>query len=519
MDSRDMAIAEALIKLESLAPCTDQVVFKELAILDKLYGDYPMYQMIVNGTLVNLGGDLRNTKVLSAAVTRLNRLIADDPKEIYYWQLGSAYDSIGVIKCCYPPNIETLVNCDELVEARKWYSQVQTENEFCLANTNSANILDTYSRNYEAILLYNRVLKRNPDFGMALGNKAIALLYFFNISATGNPAILIQARDLLKETLQKKNTRDIGGDQSVDNFLANLVALESFIERGPTNSLPKCRIALEDLPPHVQFFKEHEMFLNFCFDCRICEAGLKDSVFPDLIEKLTETTKEEALVYGSFSRRIFYCLKVLNHIFEDFAAARWMFFQAWEHKAKLFEFDEITRYVSTLDYTRNASQYGLLKSVFTKLFGILDKVAYAVFFNYSIGRDHVVFEDILRPEVREIIVRDRNYQLLALHSLARDFQDGGLYNRLRRTRNHITHRFLDIGEIWEGSVIEDGLSEQQFLTLDRFEASILEMFSLAKAAVFYFLNGIRADYNRERGGSEDVIQGLPVRLQGEIWEH
>ena len=259
------------------------------------------------------------------------------------------------------------------------------------------------------------------------------------------------------------------------------------------------------------------MFLNFCFKCSICEVGLKDNVFPDLIQKLTDQTAEEALAYRGFSKRAFFCLKILNHILEDFVTARWLFFQAREQKNALDESDHLTKYVSTLDYTRNGSQFGLLKSVFSKLYGILDKVAYWAYFNYELQRNHIAFDDLLRPEIKERIIGEKNYQLLALCSLARDFMDGGLYNRLRRIRNHIAHRFLDLGEIWNESVIEDEMVREQFLTLNEFESCILQMFSLAKAAVFYFLNGVRTDYFREKLDENGIVPTIPVRLQKELW--
>jgi tetratricopeptide (TPR) repeat protein len=518
MDSLDTEIFEALKRFEALPPCTESAVFTELARLDKQYASYPMYRSNVNGMLVNLGGDLRSITILSCAVKRLKKLVEDDPSERFYWQLGNACNGIGELKCGYPPDIEELVDSPDLLEARKWFSRVKTGQEFCTANTNAANILDTYSRNYEAILLYDRVLDRYPDFGMALGNKALALIYFFNISATGNPEVLLTAGHLLEKALQRPDTVEIGGQQSADDFRRTLAALEVFLKKNRVRPELQCRVALEDLPPQIRFFKQHEMFLNFCFKCSICEAGLKDNVFPALIERLTERKREESLAYGSFSRRVFYCLKILNHIFEDFSTARWMFFQAREQEKTLVELDDLTRYISLLDYTRNKSQFGLFKGVFSKLYGILDKVAYWVFFNYELQQEHIVFDHLLRPEIKELIVTKKNYQLLALYSLARDLMDGGLYNRLRRTRNHIIHRFLDLGEVWDESVIADDIAREQFLPLGEFESRIFQMFSLAKAAVFYFLNGVHADYRREKLDGSGIVPSIPLRLQKDFWK-
>ncbi len=518
MDSLDTEIFEALKNFEALAPCAEVAVFTELARLDKQYASCPMYIFNLNGMLVNLGADLGSVTILSCAVKRLKKQVEENPSERLCWQLGNAYNCIGTIKCGYPPDIKELVDSPDLLEARKWFARLTIGHEFCMANTSAANILDTYSRNYEALLLYDQVLDRYPDFGMALGNKAVALIYFFNISATGNPESLLTARDLLKTALKRPDTIEIGGQKSPDNFQTVLTQLEEFLEKNQVPPTLTCKISLEELPEHIRFFKEHEMFLNFCFKCSICEAGLKDNVFPNLIEKLTDRTSKESVRYGGFSRRTFFCLKVLNHIFEDFATARWMFFQAQKQEKTLVELDDLTSYMSVLDYTRNKSQFGLFKSVFSKLYGILDKVAYWVFFNYELEQQQVVFDDLQKQEIRDLIIGNKNYQLLALYSLARDFLYGGPYNRLCQVRNSITHRFLDLGEVRDEAVIDDDIAKEQFLTLGEFESCIFQMFSLAKAAVFYFLNGVRADYVREKRDGSGIVPSIPVRLQKDSWK-
>lgn len=209
-------------------------------------------------------------------------------------------------------------------------------------------------------------------------------------------------------------------------------------------------------------------------------------MFPEFIDKLTEQTTKKGLAYGRLSKRAFFCLKILNHILEDFAAARWIFFQAREQKDAFSEVDRLTKYVSLSDHTRNGSQFGQFKTVFSKLYGILDKVAYMVFSHYDLNRQHIVFDDLLRAEIKERIINDKNYPLLAVCSLARDFMDGGLYNAFRQTRNHIIHRFLDLGEVRNQSIINDNTAKEQFVTVTEFEASVFELFSIAKAAVSAF---------------------------------
>jgi len=190
---------ELLAELTALGTLTDETeVFRRLARLDPAFESNINYRYNVNGILVDLGNDRGSNRLLSAAVKRLGILVKNEPCDNYYYQLGNAYMGLGHINAGYSPSIGSLIDCEEFTKARKNFSMVNS-NEFSQqAMTHEANILDFYSRNYEAILLYDRILKKNPEFGMAMGNKAIALIYFFNISATGNPELLITARDLLK---------------------------------------------------------------------------------------------------------------------------------------------------------------------------------------------------------------------------------------------------------------------------------------------------------------------------------
>jgi tetratricopeptide (TPR) repeat protein len=506
--NRELLLAEfnALVRLRD-----EKEIFQRLSQLDPVFGSDINYQRNINGFLIDLGSDLKNGTLLRAAVKRLNTLVKEDPCDDYYYQLGNACNCLGFLQTGYPPPISLLIDCDEYVKARKYFSMVGSLDLFPHAMTNEANILDLYSRNYEALLLYDKVLKKVPEFGMAMGNKAVALIYFFNISATGNPEVILIARDLLKKALSLTNTSEVGGKESVRVFEGYLKSAEDFISRNQIPECPEDASSLYQDSEDLLFFKEHDLFLNFCFECRRCPSGFSDNIFPRLVERIHDQSVSEAMNFCGFSKRTYYCLKLLNHVLEDYSTARVLFYQA--EKQDFGKLDDITRYVATLDFTRNGIRNGLLKTAFAKLYGILDKIAYWVYFFYDIVKDRIEFGDLLAPRVREIILAKKNYQLLALHSLARDFMDGGLYSNLRMKRNHIAHSFLDLGDFSDTASVEDDYYNSRFHSLDDFRKHVLLMFAITKGGVLYFLNALQRELRSEESSNSQIVPLIATQLQ------
>ncbi len=93
-----------------------------------------------------------------------------------------------------------------------------------------------------------------------------------------------------------------------------------------------------------------------------------------------------------------------------------------------------------------------------------------------------------------MVKEKRNFQLLALYSLAIDMKNGGSYYHLNRIRNRITHSFLNIN-------VDIGFDEKYVdfeITEDYLIYSIHDLFVIVKAAIIYLLIGIRDTSNREK---------------------
>jgi tetratricopeptide (TPR) repeat protein len=158
-------------------------------------------------------------------------------------------------------------NNEDYKDARKYFYQSNLPS----AATNAANILEKYHRKYEAILLYDEALKVKPISGMALGNKGIALTFYYSLAKKKNPEILLEARDLLKRALNEENTLEVGGAKAISVFQQYINSLENFILKHKIKYRPKSPIIKSN--PYLRFCSKRNAFLNFCYNCYNCEKG------------------------------------------------------------------------------------------------------------------------------------------------------------------------------------------------------------------------------------------------------
>lgn len=170
---------------------SEKTIFLKIGEFDKKYCNDTNYIYNINGIIVNIGTELRNIKIITYAIKRLQKLIKKNKQnELFdklYYDLGNAILTKADIKFGTNPKINDLINSTEYYEARKYYSKVRDPKYLLPSYTNIANILEKFGRNYEAIMFYDKALKIDPNFGMALGNKGIALTYYFSLSSKKKP--------------------------------------------------------------------------------------------------------------------------------------------------------------------------------------------------------------------------------------------------------------------------------------------------------------------------------------------
>lgn len=513
ISSSGKVVINKLLQFEKEAVLlSEENIFRELKKLDIIYCKNEFYKQNINGIIYNLGTHIKSLKLLLFAKDRLEILHQDKPLNKLSYDLGNSYLSIADIRCGHPPEILCLLSNIDYRKARKYFYETDEGTFSPQAYTNLGNILEKYERNYEAILFYDKALKKNHDFGMALGNKGIALTYYYNLLKK-NPDILFEARDLITKSLLALDTVNIGGQAALDSFKRYLTSLDNFLSKRK-----RTEASLKLNPTAYQAFCSNKfLYLNLCFNCIKCNNGYKDNIFPRFVDNIKDSSTEERFKYHSFSKKMYFSIKTLNQILEDYVTARHIYFSAQNNR--FTNVDKQTGYYSVLDYCRNSIYFGYIKTSYIKLFNILDKIARLAFYNYGLGQKTIYIDNLLNPSFKAIILKNNNRGLLALHSLAWDFAQDGIYHHLKIIRNFLTHEFLDIKiDMFSNSNKKEELFENHHLSEALLSDYLDELFQIVKAALLYFIQAINKDYSDLTHDENKPILPLPITKQKEIFK-
>ncbi|AAN49880.1 MULTISPECIES: LA2681 family HEPN domain-containing protein [Leptospira] len=480
-----------LIDLAQSPLFSENDFFKRLGKYDLEFQNDQNYNLNIEGVIANAGSDAESITVLNAAIGRIKKKIKDDStpnvnKRLY--DIGNMIHSKASILYPYPAKVSVLIDSKEYSEARAYYAKVKNDHSFiqlAMAKTNSANILDQFGRNYESILLYDEVIAIDPDFGMSLANKAKALIYYYALNIDNTSVdLLFSAKQLYEKALKSRDLEAIGGIEAVKYFQEQHDELSKSLE----NFQPAPTYTPKDQIPYLTFCQSKNLFLNHHFGYSFNADSFTDNMYPPFFQ-----SAEEETVNGGFSKGVYFCTRLYNQILEEFSTARILYFETTRNNFS--DKNQITHYIYTYDSTKNSIANGLFKSIYTKLFNILDKVAaivYIYFLKYEPGDfpSTFGFDWLLKEPFTPKIKSEQNYQLLALNSLAMDFQTGFIYHHLRVRRNNIVHWFLDVYET------SPEVADEYHLSFNELEEDVQRLFLISKAALFYLQAAVESQTSK-----------------------
>lgn len=503
---KDYSILSELSKKEILS---NTFIFSKIAEFDKKYKGNESHDVSFEGLLSDIGLDQKSIKLLNYVIKRLKEKKERLPQNKYHFDLANTI--FAKVEMHFKPEdgINYLLNnCNIYREARSTFLLVEKDDSthFERATTNIANILEKYGRNYEALFMYDRVLKINPNFGMALGNKAIALKYYMRLSPQLSLLLLNKSYNLLKEALKDNELDQVGGTSALEYFISELKYIEKYFRK--INYVPKELNPPSTIKKYEKFVLTNNMYLNYDFGYYYDKKSLTDNLFPNLQEEISSEIFKK---HSAMSKKAYFSFQVFNQILEDYTTARYNYYEALNKNFK--KIDAQINYISTLDYTRHCLKYGLLKSTFLKLYSCLDKIAHLVRYYFSEDKIrecdiNIYFEWLTTDNFKQVIRKNNDYQLLALHSLALDFKTNGQYYRLNQIRNRITHSFLNINVgIGYDSEYKDFEIEEE-----RFIEQIQELFLIVKSAILYTIIAI----NRLSHSKSNI--SIPAIMQKEIFK-
>jgi len=465
------------------------------------------------GILIEIGSGLKDKIIIMDGIKSGISLIKEDspyyPKDVILYNIANGYTCLfNVDYSSY--TFEDIVNNSNLQKAKEYYREAIESKKYKDIDfesqlwTNYGNCLDSLGRGVEAFYAYDEALKINPKFAMALGNKALALCFFADISGIYREAMYIKAYQMLKEATQNDNIIKYGTKKAKKDFQEKMKEIEYKFQG-------KKDILLSDLKHkeydskhltkfekfYIDFCIKNDIFLNFHIHEKNCEASISDPIFISLI-----TNKKDFLSFYNLS-------KYINQIKEDYIVARLLLVQSQFKKNDFIRLSKRTLLVNTFDGIMFNLYTGLLKSAFIVAFQILDKIARFINEYLQLGiADDIYFSTIweckdengkmmLRPEILNL----KNISLFALYDICLDYKSK-YYEAINNIRTSIVHERL---------IIYDDLTSK-FETMNKDEISYssmlnqtLELFKLARSLIIYLINSVELEEKKKREKSKNLF--------------
>ncbi len=373
---------------------------------------------------------------------------------------------------------------------------------------NYGNCLDTLGRGLEAMYVYDNALKLQPDHTMAIGNKAMALRHFANISG----AHYIEMNQIAREMLLSAIGRNDITPFARRSFAKSVQTIEEIfsehpelLERKP-NHKPrnnKKDTIFERL--YYDFCSTHKIFLNLHVHEDSCESSMLDDVSISLILAI-----EDQQTYPKLAN-------FLNQIKQDYATARLILVQSQFTDKAISRISGRTVYTDTLEYCEFSLQNGLLENAYKGAYDILDKIAGFINEYLGIGLEKVQFDAgasihwksiwvCKDGKTREAIMNADNMSLYALYDIFQDFESGH-FERFKEIRNSLTHRRLKV-HIWTCNDDLDSTSQEEL------KAQAIELMKLVKSAIIYLINFIFIEEEKKRRSIKGPVP--PIFLPHQI---
>jgi len=471
------------------------------------------------GLLIDIGFGLKNSKIVKEGIVTGEKLLKDsfyeNQKTNLYYNCANGYTSLYHLEYDRERDAKQIVDNENLQNAKCNFREALKETNHFDSKfrsqlwTNYGNCLDSLGRGVEALYAYDKALKIDPGFPMALGNKAIGLRFFADISGTYREAVYIKSYKMLISVLKNEDLVKFGGIAAKKGFEYETKQIEgrfkdkSLLSKNSEHPQYDLSRATSFEKFYIGFCSKHKLFLNFHIHEDEWETSTVDPVFISLITSIDDN-------------ETFYNLaKHINQIKEDYAIARLLLVQS-QFKRK--DFDNIskkTTFVNTLDYSMFNIYIGLLKSAFKEAYNILDKISRFVNEYYKLGVGSNIYYTTIWQygnnkngwKIRPEIVNSKNISLYALYDIFLDFKSG-YYKKIRGIRNASVHERLVIYD----SVLTswDKKMDKYNIGYETMFSQTIELLQLVKSSIIYLINFVQLEEEKKKKDSTGLIAQMHV---------
>ncbi|MGD2092363.1 MAG: LA2681 family HEPN domain-containing protein [Candidatus Aminicenantes bacterium] len=482
-----------------------------LAIKVSELGEGPLISYYAGGILIDTGWILRDEEIVKKAVENLERDLKElekrkDIAPSVYYNLANGCWTLYNFKRFKDPTA-CYLKPSELYKVRKYLLkaiELKPKGKKFLAQiwTNLGNCFDYLGRVVDALECYEMALKYKPDHGMAMGNKGIAFFYYANVTGSHQETFLYESYSLISDAIKLGVDPGTANDfqvylNSLEKFFAGSEMLETQI------SFPGCKAESADKFEKflISFCLKNRLYLNICNACQKCDNAIGDTVgIKSMIVSLKSSDGKLEPFYALANH--------LNHIKQDYVTARFLLVQSQYKELNLDFVNRKLKLTDTLDYSLHNIRIQLIKTAFRAFYDVLDKTSIFInnYLDLGIPVDKVYFRNVWfsdynkkREKIHEKMKGMKNFALNAIYDIFHEFEKNGRYNRLRSTRNALTHRFVNI-RLMQENEDEENMSEGAL-----FEQTV-ELARIARNVIIYLMNMVNLE---EKAKEEKIGHKLP----------
>ena len=374
----------------------------------------------------------------------------------------------------------------------------------CQIRTNLANKLSMLGRSVEAIEEYSAVVALDPNFAMALGNRALATVtYSRNLYDPGHRCLLLNcaASDYDKALSPDAYWDSDFGPDVADHFQIDDTRIRKFLDSvGFDSNVDLGSFTMGETLQEIEYRQwclSHCLFLNSINDVMREPIAAYDVLhLPSHSYKFGDQVRFPAF---------------FNILKQEYVSARYNLFKSgiWD-EAHVSDRDVLL--IDSFDYGSFNYRTEQLKSAFLSAYAIFDKIALFLneYFEVGLAEKQVSFRGIWERQVKggSVELRDafegsKNLPLRGLYFLSKDFFDENFVEfaspdarGLASLRNFAEHRYLTLVEMGAPQV-----SDESHLRLSRedFSNRTLRLLKMTRAGLIY----LSAAMHRQEEMKED----------------
>lgn len=377
-----------------------------------------------------------------------------------------------------------------------------------LAHISLGSCLDDVGRTLDALECYDAALTVTPNSGEAQGHKGQCFYNLAWYSRKNLRLFLSESHYLLKIGVDSSDAPPFAKPtwsrlmSDIEKRLGDKIIEPPF---NPKYENPGTTQVEKD---YLDFGFKHKLYLNVCNYCsQRCNKAIKDTLNVEsmVVPVTTDFENDPFLRLQNW----------MNQIRLAYATARYLLFQATQAP---YDNDFVLKPVlimETMDYSIYDIDTELLKVAFRSFYSILDQIAWILneYLVLWIDLDKIYLSNAWyeirgKKKHRERFVRPQilatdSPTLNALFDLNFDFENSESYNQLRKMRNCLIHRFVDVTD-FQMNPTEDKLDKREL------ERRTIELAQIVRNAVAYLMFFLWKDTKEAAANKDSILPTLTL---------